>query len=83
LTHPTQHLCENQVKFIMAYGQLGQPEKAEEHFARCKAEAADFSTGWMVNSARRWNFSKAHIRMFLEGFAKAGYSCVLPDCKVD
>jgi hypothetical protein len=72
--HPA--LCENQMKFIVAYGQLGQPEQARPYYERCQKDIPDFSSDWMRNNVFQvWNFREQDIRKLMDGFAKAGYPC--------
>ncbi len=38
LWHPSTALCETQYKFVAAYGQLLQPEKAKPHWENCRSD---------------------------------------------
>jgi len=78
--HPGQALCETQLKYIAAYGQLGEPEKAKEHWDRCAAVVPDFSADWIADSFRLWNFQEPYIQQYMEGVRKAGYPCRSERC---
>jgi len=74
--HRNPALCENQMKFIVAYGQLGQPEQARPYYERCQKDIPDFSSDWMRNNVFQvWNFREQDVRKLMDGFAKAGYPC--------
>jgi adenylate cyclase len=74
--HPNPALCENQMKFIVAYGQLGQREQAAPYYERCQKDIPDFSPDWMAtNVFQAWNFRPQDIKKLMDGFAKAGYPC--------
>jgi len=71
--HPTQSLCETQLKYVAVYGQLGDRAKAKEHFDHCAGTTPGFSADFAQGIFKLWNFEEAFIRKFMEGFAKAGY----------
>ena len=78
--HTNPSLCENQMKFIIAYAQLGQSELSRPHYEACQKAVPDFSSEWMAGTFRMWNFREQDIALFMDGFAKAGYPCKRPDC---
>jgi tetratricopeptide (TPR) repeat protein len=71
--HPYQEMTETLFKYIPAYGQLGQRDMAREYFDRCSAAVPGFSADWVLATLRQWNFPKAFLAHYMEGFAKAGY----------
>lgn len=71
--HPTQSLCETQLKYVAVYGQLGDRAKAKEHFDHCAGTTPGFSADFAQDILRLWNFEESFISKFMEGFAKAGY----------
>jgi adenylate cyclase len=79
--HPTMAVCETQWKFVAAYGQLGQPEKAKKHWDRCMALVPGLSTDFIANVLRLWNFQEPFIQHYMEGFRKAGHPCQFQDCR--
>jgi adenylate cyclase len=80
--HPGQAMCETQFKYIAAYGQLHEPEKANEHWNNCVKSVSDFSTERVAEIMRIWNFQEPFIEHYMEGMRKAGYPCRNPDCKL-
>ena len=78
-----QEVCENQMKFILVYGKLGQPDVAKPYHQRCKEEVPEFSPEWLLGVFRTWNFNEANIRQFMDGMTRAGYPCQPPSCKLD
>jgi tetratricopeptide (TPR) repeat protein len=75
-----QTLCETQWKYVAAYGQLGEPQDAKEHWERCVAAVPHFSPDRMANLLRIWNFHEPFITHYMEGIAKAGYPCRTDEC---
>jgi adenylate cyclase len=71
--HPYQTLTETKWKYIPAYGQLGELEKAREYFQTCLAAVPEFSTDWVIRTLRLWNFPEDYLSHYVEGFANAGY----------
>jgi TolB-like protein/tetratricopeptide (TPR) repeat protein len=71
--HPYQTLTETKWKYIPAYGQLGELDKAREYFQICLDAVPEFSTDWMLRTQRLWNFPEDYLSHYIEGFAKAGY----------
>ena len=80
--HPGQTMCETQYKYVAAYGQLGEPEKAKAHWNHCFASIPDFSAERVAEILRIWNFQEPFIAHYMEGFRKAGYPCRNPDCRL-
>ncbi len=58
---------------VMAYGQLGNIEKAREHWAKCVEVEPDWSARRMVEIFHLWNFREGDIEKFMDGVAKAGF----------
>ncbi len=80
--HPGQTMCETQFKYVAAYGQLGEPEKAKEHWNNCVRSVPDFSAERLAEILRVWNFQEPFIEHYMEGIRKAGYPCRNPGCKL-
>jgi len=80
LGHPSTALCETQYKFVAAYGQLSQPEKAKPYWKNCQAMVPDMSADWVANVLRLWNFQESFIEHYMQGFEKAGYPCHSTPC---
>jgi adenylate cyclase len=78
--HPGQQMCETQMKYVAAYGQLHEPAKAKEHLDNCRAHEPEFSPETVQDILRLWNFQEPFIRSFIDGFAKAGFPCKNPGC---
>ncbi len=72
--HPAQQFAETQMTYVMAYGQLGNREKAREHWAKCVAVEPDWSARRMVEIYRLWNVREADIEKLMDGVAQAGYT---------
>ena len=70
--HPYHELAETQMKYAMAYGQLGQPDKAREHWEMCRQIEPEWSSQRMIEVFRLWNVNEPDIKRFMEGVAKAG-----------
>ena len=79
--HPGQTMCETQFKYVAAYGQLGEPEKAKEHWNHCVKSIPDFSAERVAAIIRIWNFQEPFIERYMDGFRKAGYPCRNPECR--
>jgi adenylate cyclase len=71
--HPAQWMAETQMKYVMAYGQLGNVTKAREYWTKCVELEPDWSARKFGEIARLWNLREADIEKFMEGVAKAGY----------
>jgi hypothetical protein len=71
--HPVQSLCETQMKYVAAYGQLGDQARAKEHFDQCVETTPGFSADFMAGILRLWNFQESYINSMIDGYAKAGY----------
>jgi adenylate cyclase len=70
--HPRQQLLETLFKYVMAYGQLNEPEETREYWAKCVALLPEFSAEWLRESVfARWNIPPADTERFLEGVTKA------------
>ncbi len=80
VVHPALALCETQWKFVASYGQLGQPEKAKEHWAKCEALVPNMSADWIADVLRIWGFQEPFIEHYMQGIAKAGYGCRANPC---
>jgi adenylate cyclase len=80
LVHPALALCETQWKFVASYGQLGQPDKAKEHWEKCEAIVPDMSADWIADVLRIWNFEELFIEHYMQGIRKAGYPCRANPC---
>jgi adenylate cyclase len=78
--HNTQALCETQWKYVAAYGQLQQPDKAKQHWDNCVATVHGFSADWVAQQMRIWNFQESFIQKYMEGIQKAGYPCNAIHC---
>ena len=74
-------MCETQFKYVAAYGQLGEPEKAKEHWDNCVKSIPDFSAERVAAIMRIWNFQEPFIERYMDGFRKAGYPCRNPECR--
>jgi tetratricopeptide (TPR) repeat protein len=80
MSHPSTFLCENQMKFVAVYGQLGRPEKAKEHWANCEKTVPNVSADLWAHVMRVWNFQKPFIEHYVQGIEKAGYPCRSTPC---
>jgi adenylate cyclase len=80
--HPGQTMCETQFKYVAVYGQLGEPEKAKEHWNNCVRSVPDFSAERLAEILRVWNFQEPFIEHYMEGIRKAGYPCRNPGCRL-
>jgi adenylate cyclase len=81
-SHPGQTMCETQFKYVAAYGQLGEPKKAKEHWNNCVRSVPDFSAERIAEILRVWNFQEPFIEHYMEGIRKAGYPCRDPGCRL-
>jgi TolB-like protein len=79
--HPGQMMCETQFKYVAAYGQLGEPEKAKEHWDKCASAVPDMSADWVAGILRIWNFEENFTRRYMDGINKAGYPCRANGCR--
>lgn len=79
--HPTQSLCETQMKYVAAYGQLGDLVRAKEHFDQCAVTTPGFSADFMARILRIWNFPEPYIITMIDGYVKAGHPCQYPGCR--
>lgn len=79
--HPGQTMCETQFKYVAAYGQLGEPEKAKEHWNNCAASVPNFSAERVAEILRIWNFQEPFIEHYMEGIRKAGFPCRNSGCR--
>ena len=80
--HPGQTMCETQFKYVAVYGQLGEPEKAKEHWNNCATSVPGFSAERIAEIMRVWNFQEPFIEQYMEGIRKAGYPCRNLGCRL-
>lgn len=71
--HPTQSMVEQQQKFVVAYAELGNFDKAREHWNNCLKLDPKWSIERMKEILALWNFPKDYSERYLQSFAKAGY----------
>ena len=72
--HPLQDIIHTQWKYVAAYAELGNLEKAREHWKKCVEIDATWSTARMRQEFELWNFPQGEfVQRYLESFAKAGY----------
>ncbi len=60
------------MKFVPAYGQLGDIEKAREYWTKCVEIEPDWSAQRMLDILHNWNFTEADTVKVMEGVYKAG-----------
>jgi TolB-like protein/tetratricopeptide (TPR) repeat protein len=80
--HPGQTMCETQWKYVAAYGQLGEPQKAKQHWDSCAAVVPNLSADWIAEVLRIWNFRESFVQHYMEGMRKAGYPCHTHQCRL-
>ena len=72
--HPLQDIIHTQWKYVAAYAELGNLEKAREHWKKCVAIDANWSTARMRQEFELWNFPQGEfVQRYLDSFAKAGF----------
>jgi TolB-like protein/class 3 adenylate cyclase len=71
--HPEQQILHTQWKYVALYGELGDRQKAQEHWEQCKKLDPNWSTARMVEHLRLWNLPEPLISQYIESYAKAGY----------
>jgi tetratricopeptide (TPR) repeat protein len=71
--HPIRGLLETQFKYVAAYGQLGDIDKAREHWNKCLELDSNWSVAMAIDMHKLWNSDEAVTPQVLEGFAKAGF----------
>jgi len=71
--HPTQGLIENQQKYTAVYAELGDLEKAHEHWKRCLEIDPDWSAQKLYRLFHLWNFEESFVTRYMQSIAKAGY----------
>ena len=71
--HPAQGLVENQHKYTAVYAELGDLEKAHEHWKRCIEIDPDWSAQKMYRLFHLWNFEESFVTRYMQSIAKAGY----------
>ena len=72
--HPLQDIIHTQWKYVAAYAELGNLEKAREHWKKCVEIDAAWSTARMRQELELWNFPQGEfVQRYLDSFAKAGY----------
>ena len=76
-----QQLLENRLKYVAVYGHLGDIEKAHEAWEKCREIDPRFSVATVIRMYRIWNAPAPLLDRVVDGYAKAGYSCIAPDCK--
>ena len=71
--HQAQNLVETQQKYVAIYAELGNIDKAREHWNKC----VEFDPKWPIERMQEililWNFPKDFAQRYLQSFAKAGY----------
>jgi adenylate cyclase len=72
VSHPFQPMAETQFKYVAAYGQLGDRQKALEHWDKCKELEPNWSAARVSDILKLWNFNDLYIEHYMEGIAKAG-----------
>lgn len=70
--HPNQNQTETIVKYVMAYGAMGDSERALEYWQRCLEMEPDFSAPNWENILKIWNFREQDIASLMEGIYAAG-----------
>lgn len=70
--HPNQNLAETVVKYVMAYGAMGDAERAMEYWRTCLEIEPDFSPQKLIDLFRTWNFREQDIDSLMEGIYAAG-----------
>lgn len=78
LAHPEQHTLHTQWKYVPLYGELGDREKAREHWKKCVEIDPDWSVARLIEHLRLWNVPESLIGRYVDGYAKAGYSVEKP-----
>jgi tetratricopeptide (TPR) repeat protein len=71
--HPNQGIVENQQKYVAVYGELGEIEKAREHWSNCVKLDPRWSADRLREIGRLWNFPRDYWDRYMESIAKAGY----------
>ena len=72
--HPLQDIIHTQWKYVAAYAELGNLEKAREHWKKCVAIDPNWSTARMRQEFELWNFPQGEfVQRYLDSFAKAGF----------
>jgi adenylate cyclase len=71
--HPNQEMVETQQKYIPVYVELGNIDKAREHWNKCVELDPKWSIERMKEILVLWNFPKDFSQRYLESFSKAGY----------
>lgn len=71
--HPDQNTVEQQQKYIAVYAELGNVDKAREHWNNCFKLDPKWSLDRMKEILMLWNFPKDFSARYLQSFAKAGY----------
>lgn len=73
LQHPEQNIIHTQWKYVAVYGELGNIEKAREHWKKCVAIDPTWSAASMRRQLELWNFPPDFAQRYMQGYAKAGY----------
>jgi len=69
--HPVQGLVENQHKYTAAYAELGDLEKAREHWKKCLEIDPDWSILKMHRLFHLWNYEESFVTRYMQSIAKA------------
>ena len=70
---PLQTITESQQKYVAVYAELGNMEKAREHWQECLKIDPTYSAKAVRETFERWNFEPSFIQRYMQSFAKAGY----------
>jgi adenylate cyclase len=71
--HPSQDMVEQQLKYVAVYAELGEFDKAREHWNNCVKLDPKWSLARMKEILMLWNFPKDFSARYLQSFAKAGF----------
>ena len=71
--HPAQGLVDNQHKYTAVYAELGDLEKAHEHWKRCLEIDPDWSVQKMYRLYQLWNFEESFVTRYMQSIAKGSY----------
>ena len=69
---PVQDWAETLVKYVMAYGMLGDRERAMEYWNRILELEPDFTAATMIEIYGLWNFRPQNTERIMEGVYAAG-----------
>jgi adenylate cyclase len=71
--HPVQGLIETQNKYTAVYAELGDLDKAREHWKKCIEIDPEWSAEKMYRLFHLWNFEESFVTRYMQSIAKAGY----------